>query len=170
MNSQNSDEHVQSWFTAYQDELSDFGFELVTPDQNAGLQKQLELELSPGHPIYGMNADVLGAFSGSDDILLKLDSEVEGAKYAQVHLTWGGQQLPPWPSTYLFSDLDEWLASFNPSPEEELAIQKFNAKRRRREKRRSLLSRLGFYLFIVLVIVTLFLAIMTQVKPEWFGL
>lgn len=170
MNSEHHTEDEQAWVTAHQSELSDMGFELVTPDRNTGLLKQLELELSPGHSIYGISATVLGAFSGTDDILLKLDTEVEGARYALVHLTWGGTQTPPWPSTQLIADLDEWLESLNPSPEEELAIQKFNEARRRREQRRNQLSQLGFYLFIVLVIVTLFLAVMTQIKPEWFGL
>lgn len=170
MNSQNLAEDEQAWVISHQSDLSDIGFELVTPDRNAGLLKQLALELSPGHSIYGISANVLGAFSGTDDILLKLDTEVEGARYALVHLTWGGTQTPPWPSTQLIADLDEWLVSLNPSPEEELAIQKFNEAWRRREQRRHQLSQLGFYLFMVLVIVTLFLAMMTQVKPEWFGL
>ncbi len=170
MNSQNLAEDEQAWVIAHQSDLSDMGFELVTPDRNTGLLKQLAQELSPGHLIYGISANVLGAFSGTDDILLKLDTEVEGARYALVHLTWGGTQTPPWPSTQLIADLDEWLESLNPSPEEELAIQKFNEARRRREQRRHQLSQLGFYLLMVLVIVTLFLAMITQVKPEWFGL
>lgn len=170
MNSQNLAEDEQAWVISHQSDLSDIGFELVTPDRNAGLLKQLELELSPGHLIYGINANVLGAFCGTDDILLKLDTEVEGARYALVHLTWGGSQTPPWPSTQLISDLDEWLESVLPSPEQMAEINKFNEARRRREQRRQKLSQLGFYLFMVLVIVTLFLAFMTQVKPEWFGL
>lgn len=170
MNSEHHTEDEQAWVISHQSDLSDIGFELVTPDRSAGLLKQLALELSPGHSIYGISANVLGAFSGTDDILLKLDSEVDGARYALVHLTWGGTQTPPWPSTQLIADLDEWLESLNPSPEEELEIQKFNEARRRREQRRNQLSQLGFYLFMVLVIVTLFLAMMTQVKPEWFGL
>lgn len=170
MNSEHHTEDEQAWFISHQPDLSDIGFELVTPDRNAGLLKQLALELSPGHLIYGISTNVLGAFSGTDDILLKLDTEVEGARYALVHLTWGGTQTPPWPSTQLIADLDEWLVSLNPSPEEELEIQKFNEARRRREQRRHQLSQLGFYLFMVLVIITLFLAFMTQVKPEWFGL
>jgi len=170
MNSPNPDEVEQDWITAYEDELSAIGFCHLTPDQKTGFQKQLKQELSPGHLIHGINASVLGAFSGTDDILLKLDREVEGAKYALVHLTWGGSQPPPWPSTQLFSDLDEWLASTIPSPEEVEAINKFNARRRRQEKRRNQLSQLGYYLFIALVVLTLFLAIMTQITPEWFGL
>lgn len=170
MNSERHTEDEQAWVTAHQSDLSDIGFEQVTPDRNAGLLKQLEHELSPGHLIYGISANVLGAFSGTDDILLKLDTEVEGARYALVHLTWGGTQTPPWPSTQLISDLDEWLESVLPSPEQMAEINKFNEARRRREQRRQQLSQLGFYLFMVLVIVTLFLAFMTQVKPEWFGL
>lgn len=170
MNSEHLTEDDQAWVISHHSDLSDIGFELVTPDRNTGLIKQLTHELSPGHLIYGIDANVLGAFSGTDDILLKLDTEVEGARYALVHLTWGGTQTPPWPSTQLIADLDEWLESLLPSPERMAEINKFNETRRRREQRRHQLSQLGFYLFIVLVIVTLFLAFMTQVKPEWFGL
>tara|TARA_R110001592_G_scaffold315310_1_gene591196 strand:- start:17533 stop:18144 length:612 start_codon:yes stop_codon:yes gene_type:complete len=170
MNPQHYAEREQTWITAHEDKLSAIGFDLVTPDRNAGLLKQLEQELSPGHLIYGINASVLGAFSGTDDIILKLESEVEGAQYALVHLTWGGPQSPPCPSTQLIADLDEWLESVIPSPEKIAEINKFNEVRRRREKRRNQLSQLGYYLFILLVIVTLFFAFMTQIKPEWFGL
>ena len=170
MNSEHLIEDDQAWVISHQSDLSDIGFELVTPDRNTGLLKQLTHELSPGHLIYGIDANVLGAFSGTDDILLKLDTEVEGARYALVHLTWGGTQTPPWPSTQLISDLDEWLESVLPSPEQMAEINKFNEARRRREQRHHQLSQLGIYLFIVLVIITLFLAMMTQVKPEWFGL
>ncbi|KAA0131467.1 hypothetical protein FYZ48_25305 [Gimesia chilikensis] len=167
MNSERHTEDELAWVISHQSDLSDMGFELVTPDRNTGLLKQLAQELSPGHLIYGISANVLGAFSGTDDILLKLDSEVEGARYALVHLTWGGSQTPPWPSTQLIADLDEWLASVMPSPKQMAEINKFNEARRRREQRRHQLSQLGFYLFMVLVIITLFLAVMTQIKPEW---
>ena len=68
---------------------------------------QLALELSSGHPLFGIDAHVVARRSGCDDALFEL---LDGTgRYAVVHLTWGSQQTPPWPSTQIYSSVRAFI-------------------------------------------------------------
>lgn len=71
-----------------------------------GLEKQLERELSPRHPLYGVEAKAVARRTFDDDVLFELTGHSH--KLAQVHLTWGGIQTPPWPGTEFYRTWAEW--------------------------------------------------------------
>ncbi len=88
-----------------------FSFEFVNPwrgvssENGAQLARELQLELSPGHPLYGLELIPIARSVRADDVLFRLpDSRV-----AAVHLTWkGGPEEPPWPSSVIYADQHEW--------------------------------------------------------------
>jgi hypothetical protein len=63
-------------------------------DNLAVLSRELESELSAGHPLYRVPVDVRARCAGCDEVLL---SVVDGT-FALVHLTWSRHpEEPPWP-------------------------------------------------------------------------
>ncbi len=71
-----------------------------------GFEEELESELPLGHVLAGQTIRAIAARADQDDILF----EVIGVGYAVVHLTWSRrcESNPLWPSTELFSSLNEW--------------------------------------------------------------
>jgi hypothetical protein len=71
---------------------------------------ELKLELTPGHPLYGVKAAAIGRACNADDILFQLLDHP--AELAVVHLTFTGrpEREPRWPSVTFYSDLDHWVA------------------------------------------------------------
>ncbi|PWR23985.1 hypothetical protein [Zavarzinia compransoris] len=63
--------------------------------------RELRLELVPGHPLHGIGATAIGRVDGEDDILFALDD----GRLAVVHLTFIGkpEQSPAWPRCTLFA-------------------------------------------------------------------
>ena len=82
------------------------------------LEKELELELAPGHPLWGSSSrTVLAKRNDQDDVLVAFDN----GKIAEVHLTWSRQKErdPRWPRAIVFSSFDEWRSkSMVPAHEE----------------------------------------------------
>jgi hypothetical protein len=74
-----------------------------------GLLRQLQIELPPGHVLYGVPVKVLARGNG-DDVLFEL---LDGTnRVADVHLTWSkGQERLPWPGTDVYSSLRDWVES-----------------------------------------------------------
>jgi hypothetical protein len=76
----------------------------------SAVQRQLELEITPKHPLYGKRAIVIGRRIDRDDILVRLS---DGA-FANVHLVWGS--LTPehhsgkYPSWFLYGSLDAFIS------------------------------------------------------------
>ena len=69
--------------------------------------EQLERELAPGHPLYGLPVKLIGRGRGDDALFQLLDGS---GRVAQVHLTWGQRQQPlPWPATAIHLDLETWI-------------------------------------------------------------
>ncbi|MCZ8072776.1 MAG: hypothetical protein O9341_01470 [Paucibacter sp.] len=71
-----------------------------------GVQQQLQIELPPGHLLYGIPVKVMARGNG-DDVLFEL---LDGSnRVADVHLTWSkGQERLPWPGTDVYSSLQDW--------------------------------------------------------------
>jgi hypothetical protein len=70
-------------------------------------RRQLELELSPGHELYGVPLRLIGRHGGSDDALFEF---LDGSgRVAVVHLTWKrGPEVPPWPHSVVYQSLEAW--------------------------------------------------------------
>jgi hypothetical protein len=79
------------------------------PDLAAAYERQLVVELGPGHPLYGVPLAALGKHDGSDDVLFRL---LDGSgRVAVIHLTWARwQEEPPWPGFSLFPNLEAFAA------------------------------------------------------------
>ncbi|KVF05620.1 hypothetical protein WJ05_27885 [Burkholderia vietnamiensis] len=68
--------------------------------------RQLQLEVGPGHELFGLPTRLIGRGNGDDALFEILDGT---SRVAVVHLTWAktAEQLP-WPITNIYSNLQEW--------------------------------------------------------------
>jgi hypothetical protein len=72
------------------------------------LQRQLEIEVGPGHAMYGLPVHLIARGNGDDALFEILDGT---GRVADVHLTWSkGQEQPPWPGTTIYENLAVWAA------------------------------------------------------------
>ncbi len=86
-------------------------------DIRAGLERQLAVEVSPRHVLYGTSVRLIARRDDTDDALFAL----EDGRVAEVHLTWksSAEEDPRWPATAVFASLDEWaVESMRPLHEE----------------------------------------------------
>jgi hypothetical protein len=67
--------------------------------------EQLKRETGRGHELYGMKVKLIGRGNGDDSLFEILDGT---GRVAEVHLVWQGRQKAPWPSSSIFSSLEEW--------------------------------------------------------------
>jgi hypothetical protein len=73
-----------------------------------GWQRQLQIELPPGHVLYGLPVKLLARSNGDDALFEILDGS---GRVADVHLTWSkSQERLPWPGTGIYSSLEDWSA------------------------------------------------------------
>lgn len=81
--------------------------EAQSPEFHETFARQLALELSPGHVLYGVPVKLIGRHDGSDDALFEF---LDGSgRVAVVHLTWArGAERPPWPMTAIYGSLAAW--------------------------------------------------------------
>ena len=77
-------------------------------DNSSGLERELNLEVGPGHPLFGVPVLALGRRVDADDVLFELQDESHAL--ACVHLTWSStrEQDTRWPSTKFFQSWEEW--------------------------------------------------------------
>lgn len=70
------------------------------------LERQLKLECSRDHVLFGGNCRLIARRDGSDDALFALAD----GRVAEVHLTWRKSAEPDarWPVTAVFTSLDQW--------------------------------------------------------------
>ena len=70
-------------------------------------QRELRLELSTSHELYGIPVKLIGRHGGSDDALFEL---LDGSgRVAVVHLTWAkSRERPPWPGAIIYESLEAW--------------------------------------------------------------
>jgi hypothetical protein len=67
---------------------------------------ELEHELSPGHPLYGVKLLPLAHSGAADDALFAM----EDGRVVQVHLTFSlRSEQPPLPRHRIFSNASEWV-------------------------------------------------------------
>jgi hypothetical protein len=72
------------------------------------LEAELQREVCPEHPLYGLNITAIGYDAGG--LLSDFLFHVEGAsfQYAQVHLTWHVEADPFFPYTELYATFEDW--------------------------------------------------------------
>jgi hypothetical protein len=69
------------------------------------LLREVQIELSPGHPLYGVDLTAIAVSRLADDVLFRLDD----GRVADVHLTWRrGAEQNPWPMHRIYVSLEEW--------------------------------------------------------------
>ena len=68
--------------------------------------RQLETEVAPEHVMFGLPVCLIGRDQGDDALFEILDGS---GRVAVVHLTWSkAREVPPWPGTTLYSNIEEW--------------------------------------------------------------
>ena len=70
---------------------------------------ELDLELSPAHPLYEQEATPIARTCDGDDILFELKGTT--CKLVVVHLTFTGRPEPDsrWPRSIFYRDIDDWI-------------------------------------------------------------
>jgi hypothetical protein len=81
-----------------------------------GVQAQLEIEITPKHPLFGRSAIVVGRRIDCDDVLVTFKDDT----YANVHLVWGrsGDNSGEYPSWFPYGGLPEFVTAMNGDAEE----------------------------------------------------
>lgn len=68
--------------------------------------KQLQIELSPGHVLFGVPVKLIARGNGDDALFEFLDGS---GRAADVHLTWKkGPEKSPLPGTAIYASLEHW--------------------------------------------------------------
>jgi hypothetical protein len=84
-------------------------------DTAAALERELERELTTGHPLFGKPVTAVARRLDCDDALFALTGTTS---VAIVHLTWSGHpEGGAWPSTELFDSFDAWRLYIEARPE-----------------------------------------------------
>lgn len=73
----------------------------------AGLARQLQVEISARHVLFGESVRLIARRQDTDDALFALT----GGRVAEVHLTWrsGTEEDPRWPATAIYASLEDWV-------------------------------------------------------------
>jgi hypothetical protein len=82
---------------------------ILTEQTASGLEQRLQLELAPGHRLFGIPVVAVAWRSDCDDVLFVL---LDGTRrVAVIHLTWTSQtpETPPWPGASLFQHFWVWV-------------------------------------------------------------
>jgi hypothetical protein len=79
--------------------------ESAEPSYLRTFAEQLAQETSRGHELHGVPVKLIARGSGDDALFEILD---KSGRVAEVHLVWQGCQKPPWPSSAIFENLEEW--------------------------------------------------------------
>lgn len=85
-----------------------------------GWQRQLQIEVPPGHVLYDVPVRLLARGNG-DDVLFEL---LDGSgRVANVHITWSrSRERLPWPETSIYSNLQDWVEKVMEPEHQEWAI------------------------------------------------
>lgn len=77
----------------------------LPPERAEALLREVYIELSPGHPLYGARLRAIAVSRIADDVLFQLDD----GRVADMHLTWSRfAQQKPWPSHRVYASFEEW--------------------------------------------------------------
>lgn len=79
-------------------------------DESTAMTAQLQRELSPEHPLYGVTAKAVARTGARDDVLFELTGHE--SPLAHVHLTWSKTPLHSsrYPKTQFFATWEDWVA------------------------------------------------------------
>ncbi|MCG7499696.1 hypothetical protein MHO82_22790 [Vibrio sp. Of7-15] len=72
----------------------------------AGIQRELNSEIGPKHPLWGLKPVVIGKSDANDDVIVHLNN----GKFACVHLIWHGridQHPDKYPSSIIFENISD---------------------------------------------------------------
>jgi hypothetical protein len=74
----------------------------------SNFERELGLELSPGHSLFGLTMTALGCRQDRDDVLFRLEDGT--GRVAVVHLTWRheAETVSKIPSTRIYDDLSSF--------------------------------------------------------------
>ena len=77
----------------------------LPPERAEALLREVQIELSPGHPLYGADLTAIAVSRLADDVLFRLDD----GRVAGVHLTWRrSAEQNPWPNHRIYPSIEEW--------------------------------------------------------------
>jgi hypothetical protein len=78
----------------------------VAANEADQLLRELQREVTEGHPLFAVSVQVLAHRPDTDDVLIALDD----SSAAEVHLTWSRrEENPPYPWTTSYPNLEDWL-------------------------------------------------------------
>lgn len=79
--------------------------EIYEADFHEAFRKQLEREVTMGHPMYGLPVKLIARGDGDDALFQILDGS---GRVAEVHLTWTRvQRNLSWPLTTIYPNLED---------------------------------------------------------------
>jgi len=73
------------------------------------LVNELRRELTPGHPLFGLDAYPIAQRTDADDVLFQFG--INQPIFAVVHLTWSGEPEPDnsWPTFESYTSMEDWV-------------------------------------------------------------
>lgn len=90
---------LEPWWFVYE-ENADF---------KACFSNQLKKEISFGHALFGLDAEIIARGNGDDCLFVINQSQ----QVALVHLTWSSfPEKPPFPHTIIFETFDDWFEKY----------------------------------------------------------
>ena len=87
--------------------------------EKSGLERELESEVSPKHPLFQIEAVAVARRKDTDDVLFFLPKNTPSL--AVVHLTWRKETSDEWPFTCFYSSLEDFIQNCM-KPEHEAAL------------------------------------------------
>ncbi len=95
--------------TISKDDLPD-DWDILPSDHARGFEKELQLELSPVHRLYGVPLQAIARRAWNDDALFRHTGDAD--RWSVVHLTWTGKsEQPGWPAAAFTGTLAEFRAA-----------------------------------------------------------
>lgn len=80
-------------------------WECLSSNQAIAFTRELDAELSPEHPLYGITTRAVAHSCRADDALFGLND----GRVVVVHLTWGSApERPPYPIHQIYDSLGDW--------------------------------------------------------------
>lgn len=80
------------------------GWQLLSSKSAEQFEIELQRELCPDHILYKVPVQAIARLGQRHDFLFRIPDNC----VAQVHLTWMYERDPRWPSTDLFSSIEDW--------------------------------------------------------------
>lgn len=84
-------------------------FGLDDPEDQTAFAEELAREVCVGHKLHGLKTRAIARCCANDDFIF----EVEGGRWAFVHLTWAKETRPEWPDAAIFASLEDCIAKID---------------------------------------------------------